>query len=510
MSSSVVETPANSLLWPVPFPHQPEQFAPESKDAHFKAFVHAVREKGYRYAWVDVLCLRQFKFGSSDLEKRRLEEWQVDVPTIGNIYRLAAKVMRYMNGLGRDMKTDLPSWRNPRHWINRAWTLQEIRPEDMIINPKTSSAKIWPVFLNTPICDSNSPNPTSLRMRELLSPVHDLAQAAWSEEGCSILMLVKEMSKRSSTNSVDKVAGINYLMWPSGRTFDLPVYDAKMDIDTAWLHCVEVMRYELKLELLFLFPTGRDKAEVMKQPTEVRDQAYSVQDGDDKFSNATTLMEAKIELARRHPSWIPTWAQAASLKEDVWERLPLRVLSQKVLPDSGHPLVVPTFLVGSSRAVGMLCFDDCQLSSARYMEPEFVYDSGAFLELRVSTSTGQRSIHSLRTTFYTSKMSQNYLLDFWRGHRAGPQPLTFVLSLGLEHDLPLLLCRGAQGVCKNLATSIQDISQFVLQGFTKYPRTLMLEKVGVIHNGTSVRQLMEGFPINMPWPQREYDAIFIV
>lgn len=505
MSSSVVETPANSLLWPVPFP-QSKQSALESKDAHFMAFVHAVREKGYRYAWVDVLCLRQFKFGSSDLENRRLEEWQVDVPTIGNIYRLAAKVMRYMNGLGRNMKTDLKSWRNPRHWINRAWTLQEIRPEYMIINPKTLSAGLWPEFWNIQIHDSKAK--TSKPLRKLLKPVHDLAQAARSEEGCSILMLVKEMSKRSSTNSVDKIAGINYLMWPSGRTFDLPVYDAKMDIDTAWLHCVEVMRYELKLELLFLFPTGRDKEAVMKQPTEVKNQANSLQDDDNKFSNTTTLMEAKIELARRHPSWIPTWAQAASLKEDVWERLPLRVLSPKVLPDPGHPLVVPTFLAGSSRAVGMLCFDDCQLSGTHNIEPGFVYGSEPFLELRVST--GPRSIHSLRTTFYTSEMSQDYLLDFWQGHRAGPQPLTFVLSLGLEHDLPLLVCRGAQGVCQNLASSIQDISQFVLQGFTKYPRTLMLEKVAVIHHSSDVRRFMEGFPMNMPWPQREYDAIFIV
>lgn len=501
MSSSVVETPANSLLWPVPFP-QTEEIVPESKDAHFMAFVQAVREKGYRYAWVDVLCLRQFKFGSSDPEKRRLEEWQVDVPTIGNIYRLAAKVMRYMNGLGRHMKTDLKSWQNPRHWINRAWTLQEIRPEDMIVNPKTLLATLWPIFLNTPIYDSKAR--TSKQLRQLLKPVHDLAQAAWSEEGCSILMLVKEMSRRSSTNPVDKVAGINYLMWPSGRTFDLPVYDAKMDIDTAWLHCVKVMRCELKLELLFLFPIERDKSEVM------RNRTYFLQDSDNKFSNTTTLMKEYSELTR-HSSWVPTWAQVASLKEDVWGRQPLRVLSEKVLPDPGHPLVVPTFVVGSSKAVGMLCFDDCLLTSAgSYIEPEVGYSSGAYVELRVLSSTGHRSTHSLRTTFYASRMSQNRLLDFWRGYRTGPHALTFVLSLGLEHDLPLLVCRGAQSVCQNLFSGIRNISQFILQGCTKYPRTLMLEKVAVIYNGSNVRQLMEGFPMDMPWPHREYDAIFIV
>ena len=519
MSSSPIETPSNSFMWPVPFPQMPEKFTGGTTDAHFATLVCAIRERGYQYAWVDVLCLRQLTIDHPDLEMKRLEEWKVDVPTIGNIYRLAAKVMRYMNGLGVDMKTDLQSWKCPRHWINRAWTLQEIRPEDMIINPQTPLTRLWPVFLNMPIHDLESM--TSKTLRQLLSPVHDLAQAAWSEQGCSILVLVKEMSKRSSTNPVDKVAGINYLMWPSGMTFDLPVYDAEMDIDSAWLHCVEVMRCELKLELLFIFPIRRDKEEVIKpevrssqttsKQSRNRSKYQFLQEGYNKLSNATTVStEVLSELTCRH-TWIPTWGQIANLEEDVWEGLPLRVLSQKLVPDPVHPLVVPTFLLGSHKTVGMLCFDDCRLSGARgYLEPEIAYECGAFVELRVFSSNERKNIPPLRTAFYTSIMSRNNLQDFWRGHRTEPQPLTFILSLGLEHNLPLLVCRGAPGICQNSAASTQDISQFILKGVTKYPRTLILEKVAVIHNGSGARQLMERFPIDMPWPRREYDAIFIV
>ena len=45
------------------------------------------------------LCLRQ-KSEVDHLEKLRVEEWKLDVPTIGNVYRAAANIVRYFNGLG--------------------------------------------------------------------------------------------------------------------------------------------------------------------------------------------------------------------------------------------------------------------------------------------------------------------------------------------------------------------------------------------------------------------------
>ena len=54
---------------------------------------------GAEYIWIDVLCLRQ-KSEVDHLEKLRVEEWKLDVPTIGNVYRAAANIVRYFNGLG--------------------------------------------------------------------------------------------------------------------------------------------------------------------------------------------------------------------------------------------------------------------------------------------------------------------------------------------------------------------------------------------------------------------------
>jgi hypothetical protein len=53
----------------------------------------------------------------------RREEWKLDVPTTGGIYQLATRVVYYLSGLGRSFCVgDL---RSSRHWVNRAWTLQE-------------------------------------------------------------------------------------------------------------------------------------------------------------------------------------------------------------------------------------------------------------------------------------------------------------------------------------------------------------------------------------------------
>ena len=80
-------------------------------------------EAGIEYCWLDVLCLRQAT-GPSHLEEIRVKEWKVDVPTIGNIYRQAKFVARYMNGLGRQFQTH--GWESQYHWTQRAWTIQEV------------------------------------------------------------------------------------------------------------------------------------------------------------------------------------------------------------------------------------------------------------------------------------------------------------------------------------------------------------------------------------------------
>ena len=128
-------TEANQQLWPIPLPR-----GVQLEDIRG----HMIR-LGVRYAWLDVLCLRQqaqpalatglaLPASQGVVERReqhRLEEWKVDVPTIGAIYSNQYELDLYgeqptvifMSGLGRPFRAE--GWTNERHWLRRVWTLQE-------------------------------------------------------------------------------------------------------------------------------------------------------------------------------------------------------------------------------------------------------------------------------------------------------------------------------------------------------------------------------------------------
>ena len=113
------------MQWPIPIPYGVD--------------LETVRQElvkyGIEYSWLDVLCLRQrvlpgqiYDFLPKNHEKKRLKEWEVDVPLIGALYATGeGRVLVYLNGLGKpyDPHAD---WTNERHWLNRAWTLQETVP----------------------------------------------------------------------------------------------------------------------------------------------------------------------------------------------------------------------------------------------------------------------------------------------------------------------------------------------------------------------------------------------
>lgn len=120
-----VWTPINHHLWSVPIPRG--------------TLLEDVRQElltfGVQYTWLDVLCLRQtipHEFiqhagGEVEWEKResqRLKEWESDVPLIGGIYLESRKVVGHLSGLGRPFTPK--GWDSERHWIRRAWTLQEV------------------------------------------------------------------------------------------------------------------------------------------------------------------------------------------------------------------------------------------------------------------------------------------------------------------------------------------------------------------------------------------------
>lgn len=75
-----VWTPMNGYRWPVPIP----------KDANLDLIRIEMLNLGVDYVWLDVLCLRQ---PGGREEHLRLEEWKIDVPTIGEVFRKAEKVV---------------------------------------------------------------------------------------------------------------------------------------------------------------------------------------------------------------------------------------------------------------------------------------------------------------------------------------------------------------------------------------------------------------------------------
>ena len=130
-----IMTEANQSMWPIPLP----------RGVQLEDIRGEMIRLGVRYAWLDVLCLRQELRPAltKDLpipvsrevikcrEQRRLKEWEVDVPTIGEIYSdlemysiyRRGPIVIFMSGLGRPFRDE--GWASERHWLRRAWTIQE-------------------------------------------------------------------------------------------------------------------------------------------------------------------------------------------------------------------------------------------------------------------------------------------------------------------------------------------------------------------------------------------------
>ncbi|PBK90068.1 hypothetical protein ARMGADRAFT_1112206 [Armillaria gallica] len=104
-----VQTLINGYEWPVTIP----------KDADLNLIRIEMLNLGVEYTWLDVLCLRQVGGPGEDMH---IEEWKLDVPTIGGVYT-SVNVVWYLSGLGQPLslkKGDLDSdW----SWFQRAWTL---------------------------------------------------------------------------------------------------------------------------------------------------------------------------------------------------------------------------------------------------------------------------------------------------------------------------------------------------------------------------------------------------
>ncbi len=211
-----VMTPINACEWHVPMP----------KDANLDLIRIEMLNLGAEYAWLDVLCLRQ-EGGKN--EHLRLEEWKLDMPTIGWVYR-GLHVVCYFNGLGQPLHLTPNYFESDRCWFRRAWTLQEFT-NNVIIGGETGDHDIMEKEVQK-MFDKQLAHLQKIRQQDM------------------VLELVLEMQNRVSTKSLDKVAGLAYLLYPE----PIPIYDAeKSDVD-AWEVLIDAMSPASRARLFFYFP----------------------------------------------------------------------------------------------------------------------------------------------------------------------------------------------------------------------------------------------------------------
>jgi hypothetical protein len=208
-------TSVNNYQWPVPIP---------SSTSLARIRIELLNTLRYGYVWLDVLCLRQPTSSDED-EATRLEEWRLDVPTIGYVYSQARRVCYYMSGLG--LPFSLGDLNSKRHWINRAWTFQETVQSDKRIicgllddpSPSLSAA-------------SKTRNYASVN--QFWNQVDRISRAANSD----IFPLLHAIISRSSTNEVDKIAALAHLVI---KERDLvPAYKTE-DPEKAWRRLLNAM-----------------------------------------------------------------------------------------------------------------------------------------------------------------------------------------------------------------------------------------------------------------------------
>ncbi|KAK0438752.1 hypothetical protein EV421DRAFT_1713987 [Armillaria borealis] len=220
-----VRTPINGKEWPVPIP----------KDADLNLIRIEMLNVGAEYAWLDVLCLRQKEEGGPR-EDLRMEEWRLDVPTIGRVYKYNDVVI-YLSGLGRPLRLKDGDLDSDRHWFRRAWTLQEVGYQriiagDMPDGPMHARRIDWRNYETA-----------------LLTRFHDELNSM--KRGTDeIFAVLADMQKRVSTNPVDRVAGLAFRL----RVRTIPTYHESETLEDAWTALVNAMAPGIRVGFLLLYP----------------------------------------------------------------------------------------------------------------------------------------------------------------------------------------------------------------------------------------------------------------
>ncbi|KAG7441917.1 uncharacterized protein BT62DRAFT_974182 [Guyanagaster necrorhizus] len=268
-----VWTPINGKEWPVPIP----------KDASLDQIRIEMLNLGEQYVWLDVLCLRQEGGPREDL---RAKEWKVDVPTIGFVYA-NAKVAIYLSGLGRPFTLNDGDLDSDRCWFRRAWTLQEIGEERIIVGDTPDG----PLHARPIDKDGNYDTEILTRFHKQLrsiSAVYHLSLGLSLSP--AMFGVLSEMQNRVSTNPVDKIGGLALPLLPKM----IPAYQERESLEDAWTALVNAMSVGNRGELFFWYPEPGDTGtkwrpswdQVMKNPLPVDDYSFMTVDLDGETNDS--------------------------------------------------------------------------------------------------------------------------------------------------------------------------------------------------------------------------------
>ncbi|KAK0430370.1 hypothetical protein EV421DRAFT_1721619, partial [Armillaria borealis] len=211
-----MSTAINEHEWPIPIPEH------TSLDNIWIEMLNL----GAEYVWLDVLCLRQ---QGGPMEDLHVEEWKVDVPTIGSMYARADKVVCYINGLGWPLNQEAYYSEDDQCWFKHAWTLQEI-DKHMVIGGDTGNEVLQVSF------------------EEKLSWLYR------KNGQHHVYDVLSQMQEQMLTNPVDKVAGMAYLL----HSDSIPAYYGEQSEEDAWSLLVDVAAHQCQWDLLFLYPKPGD------------------------------------------------------------------------------------------------------------------------------------------------------------------------------------------------------------------------------------------------------------
>ncbi|KAK0209646.1 hypothetical protein IW262DRAFT_1468572 [Armillaria fumosa] len=223
-----VWTLINGKKWPVPIP----------KGVSLELIRIEMLNMGVEYAWLDVLCLRQKGGPQEDL---RVEEWKLDVPTIGYVY-VYATVVIYLSGLGQPLSLKDGDLDNDQCWFRRAWTVQEIGWRGRIFAGDTPDGP-----LHARIIDRYGNYET-----DMLTRFHKRLELLYVNNRRGLFGMLAEMQKRVSSNPVDKVAGLAFPLVPSM----IPAYHESEPLEDAWVALVDAIDPRSRADFLFEYPAA--------------------------------------------------------------------------------------------------------------------------------------------------------------------------------------------------------------------------------------------------------------